>query len=78
MCLEHDQLFYAIFLGVSSPWVTLELLFGKKYRTLEIMKHEMRNEMKQTMAMKSNNKTKTEGRGTREGASSLVNYKVKV
>ena len=36
---------YAIFLGVS-PWVTLELLFGKKYRTLGIMKHEMRNEMK--------------------------------
>ena len=37
---------YAIFLGVSPPWVTLELLFGKKYRTLGIMKHEMRNEMK--------------------------------
>ena len=37
---------YAIFLGVSPLWVTLKLLFGKKYRTLGIMKHEMRNEMK--------------------------------
>ena len=71
--MNKNMQIYAIFLGVSPPWVTLELLFGKKYRTLGIMKHEMRNEMKQTMAMKSNNKT--EGRGTREGASSLVGKK---
>ena len=49
--------------------VTLELLFGKKYRTLGIMER-LAAKWKQTMAMKSNNKT--EGRGTREGASSLV------
>ena len=49
--------------------VTLELLFGKKYRTLGIME-KLAAKWKQTMAMKSNNKT--EGRGTR--ASSLVMY----
>ena len=43
---EEPTHIYAIFLGVSPPWVTLELLFSKKYRTLGIMKHEMRNEMK--------------------------------
>ena len=41
--------------------VTLELLFGKKYRTLGIMER-LAAKWKQTMAMKSNNKT--EGRGT--------------
>ena len=49
--------------------VTLELLFGKKYRTLGIMER-LAAKWKQTMTIKSNNKT--EGRGTREGASSLV------
>ena len=49
--------------------VTLKLLFGKKYSTLGIMER-LAAKWKQTMAMKSNNKT--EGRGTREGASSLV------
>ena len=66
------MLIYAIFLGVSVPWVTLELLFGKKYRTLGIMEG-LAAKWKQTLALKSNNKT--EGRGTREGASSLVLHK---
>ena len=53
--------------------VTLELLFGKKYRTLGIMER-LAAKWKQTLALKSNNKT--EGRGTREGASSLVLYSI--
>ena len=59
--------------------VMLALLFGKKYRTLGIMER-LAAKWKQTRAMKSNNKT--EGRGTREGASSLVclksSFKVQV
>ena len=62
---------YAIFLGVSPPWVTLELLFGKKYSPLGIMER-VAAKWKQTMAMRSNSKQR--GRGTREGASSLVSY----
>ena len=65
---------YAIFLGVSPPWVTLELLFGKKYSTLGIMER-LASKWKQTMAMRSNSKQR--GRGTREGASSLVFKKAK-
>ena len=51
--------------------IKLELLFSKKYSTLGIMER-LAAKWKQTLALKSNNKT--EGRSTREGASSLVSY----
>ena len=53
----------------SPPWVTLELLFSKKYSTLGIMER-LAAKWKQTMDMRSNSKQRV--RGTREGASSLV------